>query len=142
MSPTQRLKRVLVSILLELARVYSLDLNLSRDAPDADVKRAFRRVIIKAHPDKGGSEAATKKLNEAWVKWSAVTTTASQGCSIFARSRSVALCQKKHSARVHYMSLVSHVALPKQLWPVGTDPVGVHCAAISTKLFHQVISAR
>ena len=70
MSPLQKLKRALVTILLGLARVYSLDVTLTRDAPDTDVKKAFRRVILRAHPDKpGGSEAAAKKLNEAWGKW-------------------------------------------------------------------------
>ena len=47
MSPGQLLKRALVSILLELARVYGTGLTLNRDAPDVDVKRAFRKVIIR-----------------------------------------------------------------------------------------------
>ena len=41
MSPLQALKRALVTLLLELARVYALDLNLSRDSLDADVRKAF-----------------------------------------------------------------------------------------------------
>jgi hypothetical protein len=69
MSPLQQLKRALVCILLELAGIYSLDLNLNRESADVDVKRAFRRVIVRVHPDKGGSERATKRLNEAWSKW-------------------------------------------------------------------------
>ena len=70
MSPAQLLKRALVTILLELARVYALDLGLSRDSPDPNVKKAFRRVILRAHPDKaGGSEAASKKLTAAWSQW-------------------------------------------------------------------------
>ena len=70
MSPAQLAKRALVVLLLAFARVYHLDLNLNRDSPDADVKKGFRRVILKAHPDKpGGSEAHTKKLNAAWAKW-------------------------------------------------------------------------
>ena len=70
MSPAQLLKRALVTILLELARVYALDLGLTRNSPDTNVKKAFRRVILRAHPDKaGGSEAASKKLNAAWSQW-------------------------------------------------------------------------
>ncbi|MDP7561106.1 MAG: hypothetical protein QF745_11270 [Planctomycetota bacterium] len=70
MSPVQLLKRALVSVLLEVARTYCLDLSLSRDSADADVKKAIRRVIVKAHPDKpGGSVSATVRLNEAWAKW-------------------------------------------------------------------------
>lgn len=71
MSPLQELKRALICILLELARVYSLDLNVNRDSDAKDVKKAFRRVILRVHPDKaGGSEKATKRLNAAWAKWS------------------------------------------------------------------------
>ena len=55
MSLAKVLKRALVSTLLALARVYALDLNLTRASPDEDVKRAFRRVILKAHPDKPGA---------------------------------------------------------------------------------------
>ena len=69
MSLAQLLKRALVSVLLEVSRTYCLDLSLSRDSADADVKKAFRRVIVKAHPDKpGGSVSATVRLNEAWAR--------------------------------------------------------------------------
>ena len=64
------LKRALVSLLLELARTYSLVLKLNRDSDDDKVKAGFRKVILRAHPDKpGGSEAATKRLTAAWEKW-------------------------------------------------------------------------
>ena len=52
MSPLQQLKRALVCILLELAGLYSLDLNLNRDSADVDVKRGLRRVIVRVrHSD-------------------------------------------------------------------------------------------
>jgi hypothetical protein len=47
MYPAQLAKRALVSVLLGLARIYNLDSNLTRDSPDADVKKAFRKVILK-----------------------------------------------------------------------------------------------
>ena len=57
MSPVDALKRALVYILLELARVYGLSLSVKRDSPDVVVKEAFKQVILRAHPDKpGGSE--------------------------------------------------------------------------------------
>ena len=63
MSPASLLKRALVTLLLELARLYGLTLNLNRDSDDALVKAGFRKVILRAHPDKaGGSEAAAKRL--------------------------------------------------------------------------------
>ena len=60
MSPSARFKRALVTLLLELARLYGLTLSLNRDSQDDVVKLGFRRVMLRAHPDKsGGSEAAT-----------------------------------------------------------------------------------
>ena len=57
MSPLQLLKRALVSVLLELARVYALDVNISRDSPDADVKRAYKKVLLKTHPRSASAKA-------------------------------------------------------------------------------------
>ena len=65
MSPGARFKRAFVALLLELARVYGLTLNLNRDSQDEKVKAGFRKVILRAQPDKfGGSEATTKRLTE------------------------------------------------------------------------------
>ena len=70
MSPGAALKRALITLLLALARQYELVLNINRDSPDQQVKSAFRKVILRAHPDKrGGSEAAAKKLNAAYTSW-------------------------------------------------------------------------
>ena len=33
---------------------------------DVDLKIAYRKVIVENHPDKGGSEEKTKKINEAY----------------------------------------------------------------------------
>jgi hypothetical protein len=38
-------------------------LGLSHTATEADVRRAFRRLALKHHPDRGGSEAEFKRLN-------------------------------------------------------------------------------
>jgi len=48
MSFAKQAKRALVTVLLELARIYGLDLNVNRLSPDKDVKKAFRKVIVKA----------------------------------------------------------------------------------------------
>ena len=48
-------KRALVATLKSLARTYGLPVQLTRDAPDAAVRAAYRRVFRRAHPDKGGS---------------------------------------------------------------------------------------
>ena len=70
MSPAARFKRALVTLLLELARVYGLTMSLNRDSADDVVKKNFRKIMLRAHPDKaGGSEAAAKRLNAAWENW-------------------------------------------------------------------------
>ena len=70
MSPPAALKRALVKLLLVLARQFSITLSVTRDSPDEKVKKAFRKVIVRIHPDKpGGSAEHTKALNDAWAKW-------------------------------------------------------------------------
>jgi len=41
-------------------------LGVSRDADKKAIKKAFRKAAIKAHPDKGGSEAKMAAVNEAY----------------------------------------------------------------------------
>jgi len=39
---------------------------LKRSASDDDMKKAYRKAVLKAHPDKGGSNELFKKVREAW----------------------------------------------------------------------------
>jgi len=39
---------------------------LNRAASDDDVKKAYRKSVMKAHPDKGGSNELFRKVREAW----------------------------------------------------------------------------
>ena len=39
---------------------------LKRSASEDDMKRAYRKSILKSHPDKGGSNEAFRKIQEAW----------------------------------------------------------------------------
>ena len=68
-SASDRAKRFLVSLLKTLATTYGVVLQLSRDAADADVISAFRKVSRKAHPDRGGSIADQTALNNARDAW-------------------------------------------------------------------------
>ena len=64
------MKRALVTPSLHFARIYAITVDVSRDCPDTDVKKVFRKVILKAHPDKvGGSVDAAKKLTVAYSSW-------------------------------------------------------------------------
>jgi molecular chaperone DnaJ len=47
-------------------RDYYEILGLSKDASDDEIKKAFRRVAIEHHPDRGGDEAKFKEANEAY----------------------------------------------------------------------------
>ena len=62
-------KRELVKLLKSLASKYKLLLELSRDSSDNDVKKAFRKVSLKAHPDKGGDVADFQKLSATNNSW-------------------------------------------------------------------------
>ena len=39
---------------------------LSRSASDDDMKKAYRKSVMKAHPDKGGTPELFRKIREAW----------------------------------------------------------------------------
>ena len=62
-------KRAFVAMLLSLAREYRLDLDINRDSDEKALNKAFRRVLVKIHPDKGGSTVKTQRLQEAREAW-------------------------------------------------------------------------
>jgi molecular chaperone DnaJ len=47
-------------------RDYYEILGLKKDASDDEIKKAFRRVAVEHHPDRGGDEAKFKEANEAY----------------------------------------------------------------------------
>ncbi len=47
-------------------RDYYEILNLKKDASEDEIKKAFRKVAIEHHPDRGGDEAKFKEANEAY----------------------------------------------------------------------------
>lgn len=62
-------KRALVSLLLALAQQYKVSLSLKRESSDQDIEKAFRSVVKKVHPDKGGEVAHAQRLQNAREKW-------------------------------------------------------------------------
>ena len=64
-SPAQAAKRALIRTLQALAAVYSLTLGLTSNSSDDEVRKAFKKTVVKAHPDKGGSDEHTQRLNAA-----------------------------------------------------------------------------
>ena len=68
-SPNDLAKRALVRQLLSLAKVYSVTLQVNRDSPDTDVLEAYRRLLLKVHPDKGGRKVDFQCLQKAKEEW-------------------------------------------------------------------------
>ena len=68
-SEVQRAKRALVAALKSVARTYGVRVDLTTDSPDAAVRSAYRRVSLRAHPDKGGSVEHAQRLTGAKAAW-------------------------------------------------------------------------
>ena len=67
-SAAQLAKRALVSVLLRLAAWYRLAaLGVKRESEDKEVEAAFRKVVRRAHPDKGGTKERFQRLEEAYA---------------------------------------------------------------------------
>ena len=64
-------KRALVKLLKEMAAIYTLTLSVARDSPDPAVRTAYRKVSVKAHPDRGGDADHQRQLNAAYSAWEA-----------------------------------------------------------------------
>ena len=72
-------KRAFISVILALACAYQLIVDVNRDSDDVPIMRAFRRVALKAHPDKGGKKGDMQKLTAAKEKWETARATTTQG---------------------------------------------------------------
>ena len=45
---------------------------LTKSASHEDMKKAYRKSVLKAHPDRGGTSAAFRKVREAWEYFKSV----------------------------------------------------------------------
>ena len=68
-SPVQLARRALVTILLSVAAAYNVAVNVNRNSADDALVRGYRKVILKAHPDKGGRAADAQSLQAAKDGW-------------------------------------------------------------------------
>ena len=86
-------KRALVKLLKEMAAIYTLTLSVARDSPDPAVRTAYRKVSVKAHPDRGGDADHQRQLNAAYSAWEAAAKAkqAHGGC-VCARVRGWCAC--------------------------------------------------
>lgn len=70
-SAVQVAKRALVALIHALALVYHVEAKCTRNSPDEEVVRAFRKLVLKVHPDRGGNDQHQQQLNEARSSWEA-----------------------------------------------------------------------
>ena len=68
-SSSRAAKRAFVTVILALAAVYGLVAAITRESDDVAVHAAYRRVVKRAHPDKGGSAESAQKLQAAREAW-------------------------------------------------------------------------
>ena len=61
-SGLSRAKRAFVSVLLYVAASYGVVVKVNRDTADEVLLAAYRRVVLKAHADKGGAQDKFQKL--------------------------------------------------------------------------------
>ena len=73
--PLQEAKRAFVTVLLFLCQQYGLKTGFNRSSADAELEKAYRRVILKAHPDKGGSKVDFDKVHSAREDWRSAKNT-------------------------------------------------------------------
>ena len=58
-------------VLRSLAESYGVVVDVSRDSPAASVTAAYKRVVLKVHPDKGGRLEDAQRLQVAKDAWDA-----------------------------------------------------------------------
>ena len=121
----QAAKRALVKLLLALAAAYGVQLSVSRDSADEDVRKAFRRMSMKVHPDKGGAAADAQRLNAARDAWAA----ASDGARRSGRPdapRPAAGPAVMNNGREGFKIRSEGVLLTYQSWPAADAPAVWH----------------
>ena len=68
-SALDKAKRALVAIIRSLALAYDICVTVTRESTDAEVSKAYRKLSLKVHPDRGGSVQDQARLNAAHDAW-------------------------------------------------------------------------
>lgn len=68
-SPLGVATRAFASVLLLLARRYQLHLVVNRDSSQEVLLKAYKKVVLKVHPDKGGTKEDAQKLQAVKTEW-------------------------------------------------------------------------
>ena len=75
-SAVQQAKRAFVAVINALAGRHGLEVHVSRDSPDADLRSAYRQLSLRVHPDRSGNGEDQKRLNAAHEVWLQAVTAA------------------------------------------------------------------
>ena len=62
-SLVQLARRNFIQVLLTFAAQYQVSVTVNRDSTDAEVSAAYRRIVRRAHPDKGGSDKDVQAIS-------------------------------------------------------------------------------
>ena len=68
-SVSDKCKRALVSLIRSLALFHQVVTTVTRDSVDVDVRKAYRTLSKKTHPDHGGHVQDQQRLNAAYKEW-------------------------------------------------------------------------
>ena len=110
--PIQAAKRALVNVICALAQVYDVRVSCSRDSPDGVVLKDFRRLALKAHPDRGGQVEHQQQLNDARMKWETAHKQSTAPCA--QNSRLVLASTRSDGSRKEFRINSSAVLLTYQ----------------------------
>ena len=107
--------RAFVAVLLALARAYQLSVQVNRDSSPDELLQSYKRVLLKAHQDKGGSNEHMQRLQAAKETWQ---PTRSQSAAKGGRPRTRANDEPKvaRCRRSEYRAHVEVVLLTYQGW--------------------------
>ena len=100
-----------------MSALYYYLLGVDKNANEADIKKAFRKVAMRAHPDKGGDEEEFKKINAAYTLLTKPSISSRSSISSISRSMSRS-SSRKSSSSSPYVS--SHPEYNTPLWKVAS----------------------
>ena len=131
-SAVQVAKRALVSLLLALAHQYGVCVKVTRESPDPLVEKAFRCIIKKVHPDKGGCVEHAQQLQRAREEWQTVKGRKDPGGRP-AQASAMSLVGKKETGRQGYRIrsvavLLTYHGVQQDQWPAFLTFVRDHVA--------------
>ena len=61
--------RAFVQVLLAMAKAYRVAVTVNRESPVEAIRGAYKRVVLKVHPDKGGRKEHMQRLQAAKDAW-------------------------------------------------------------------------